>query len=275
MDRLRTSGVGMLLNASMVLKSQNIFDLPKNYLARKIISFSSIRNTTHALSVFNKNMMILLFSVLISSCTKPPYNDFKPDHSMRRDMAGGATTGAFVGAITTGVLSSTLIGGAIGGTVGTVRAVYKDSKPYLVKQLKKQRIQFVEYGDTMTLIVPTDIYFMFMSPRLNELAYPGLLNIVKLLKLYPNTPIYVAGFTDNVGSKKHKKALSQAQAETMMTYLWANDFHSVQLKTEGFGDQFAIGENSIVHGSAYNRRIEIQWFTNMVAQADQPIFTTK
>lgn len=127
----------------------------------------------------------------------------------------------------------------------------------------------------MTLLIPTDKYFMFMSPRLNELCYPGLLNVVKLLRLYPKSPIYVAGFTDNVGSRYHKKRMSQAQAETMMTFLWANGVRSIQLKAEGYGDKNDIGDNRIVHGSAYNRRIEIQWFTGLVATADQPILDMK
>ncbi len=98
---------------------------------------------------------------------------------------------------------------------------------------------------------------------------------MKLLKHYPKTPIYVAGFTDNVGAKAHKNRLSQAQAETMMTYLWANGIRSVQLQTQGFGDKFAIGQNEVIHGSAYNRRIEIQWFTGLVAQEAQPVLDMK
>ncbi|RUR13750.1 C-OmpA-like family protein CmpA [Legionella sp. km772] len=213
---------------------------------------------------------------LLSSCgVHPPYNNFKPDNRMGRTAAAGAASGSVVGAITSGTLTGTLAGGAVGGTIGTIRAIYKDSKPAIVKQLKKESIQFVEYGDTMTLIIPTDKYFMFMSPRLNELCYPGLMNVVKLLKLYPQSPIYVAGFTDNVGSRRHKKLMSQAQAETMMTYLWANGIRSIQLKAEGYGDKNTIGDNMVVHGSAYNRRIEIQWFTGLVAKADQPILDMK
>lgn len=218
----------------------------------------------------------LIISLLCSCGTQhPPYNNFKADQTMTRGTTAGVATGSIVGAITSGTLTGTLVGGAVGGTIGTARAVYKNSKPAIVKQLKKQSIQFVEYGDTMTLIIPTDKYFMFMSPRLNELCYPGLMNIVKLLKLYPQSPIYVAGFTDNVGARRNKKLMSQAQAETMMSFLWANGIRSIQLKAEGYGDKNNIGENSFTHGSAYNRRIEIQWFTNFVAQAKQPILDMK
>lgn len=152
---------------------------------------------------------------------------------------------------------------------------FRDTKTKLIKQLKKQDIQFLEYGDTMTLIVPTDKYFRFGGPRINELCYPGLNNIVKLLRLYPKSPIYVAAFTDNVGSARHKRRLSQAQAETMMTFLWANGVASQRLKPEGYGDKNEVSDNQLIHGSAQNRRIEIQWFTGVIAQERSQVMYVK
>lgn len=214
-----------------------------------------------------------LMICLLSSCFHPPYNNFRTDHRTARRAAGGAAFGSAAGALTSGTLTGALLGGAIGGTIGAVIGIHKDSKPSIVKELRKQNIQFVEYGDTMTLIVPTDKYFMFQSPRLTELCYPGLNNIVRLLKLYPQSPIYVAGFTDNVGSRFHKRMLSQAQAETILTFLWANGIQAYRLKAEGYGDKNTVSENKLIHGSAQNRRIEIQWFTGLVAQAQpQAIF---
>lgn len=219
-------------------------------------------------------LQILCYGLILcflSSCNHPPYNNFKPNQRTTGQAVGGAAVGSVAGLVTGGTLTGTVIGAAIGGTVGAVNGVYKNTKPSLVRQLRKQDIQFVEYGDTMTLIVPTDKYYIFMSPRLNELCYPGLANIVRLLKLYPKSPIYVAGFTDNVGSSRHKKLLSQAQAETMLTFLWANDIRAMQLKAEGYGDKHDIADNEWIHGSAQNRRIEIQWFTGLVAKAQSPI----
>lgn len=136
---------------------------------------------------------------------------------------------------------------------------HRQHRGQLIKQLQKQDIELVTYGDTMTLIVPTDKYFIFNSPRLNEDCYQGLLNIIRLLKQCPCSMIYVAGFTDNVGSARHKKRMSRAQAETMLSFLWANDIRSSRLKAEGYGDKNDIGSNALIHGSAFNRRIEIQW----------------
>ncbi|CEG58477.1 C-OmpA-like family protein CmpA [Legionella fallonii] len=208
-----------------------------------------------------------LMICLLSSCFHPPYNNFRTDHRTARKAVGGAAFGAATGALAGGTITGALIGGVIGGGVGATVGLYKDSKPSIIKELRKQDIDFVEYGDTMTLYVPTDKYYMFASPRFNELCYPGLINIIRLLKLYPNSPIYVAGFTDNVGSRYHKRLLSQAQAETMLSYLWANNIQAYRLKAEGYGDKHAVSENTLIHGSAQNRRIEIQWFTGLVAQA--------
>jgi outer membrane protein OmpA-like peptidoglycan-associated protein len=217
---------------------------------------------------------MVVIAILNSCAFHPPYNNFKPDSRATRRAGTGIIIGASVGALASGA-SGALIGGVAGGAVGTISGLYKDSKPSLIKQLSKQSIQYVQYGDTMTLIVPTDKYFIFMSPRLNELCYPALANILKLLKLYPLSPIYVAGFTDNVGSDLHKKRITQAQAETMLTFLWANDIKAMRLKAEGYGDKNDIADNKLIHGSAQNRRIEIQWFTGVVAQAQPYIMDMK
>ncbi len=212
-----------------------------------------------------------LMICLLTSCFHPPFNNFRTDHQIARKTGVGAGVGGVVGAVASGTLAGTLIGAGVGGTIGALVGTYKESKPRIIKALSKQDILFIQYGDTMTLVVPTDKYFMFNSPRINELCFPGLNNIVRLLKFYPKCSIYVAGFTDNVGSRYHKRMLSQAQAETMLTFLWANDIHAMRLKAEGYGDKNPVGDNELIHGSAFNRRIEIQWFNCLAVQAPAPM----
>ena len=81
-----------------------------------------------------------------------------------------------------------------------------------------------------------------------------------MLKRYPHSTIYVAGFTDDIGSHEDKVKLTQARAEAMLTFLWANAISAKRLNAEGYGSKHAIGDNHLIHGSAYNRRLEIQWF---------------
>lgn len=230
--------------------------------------------------MLSKSTGIITLGVLVSllsACFKPPYNNFKSDQVITRRAIAGTTAGAITGGIAAGTTGA-IVGGAAGGTVGVIIGLQKDSRKNLIKELKKQDIQYVQYGDTMTLVVPTDKYYMFNSPRLNEQRSSGLINIVKLLQYYPKSPIYVAAFTDNVGSSYHKRELSQSQAETMMTFLWANNIAAKRLKAEGYSDKNDISDNHLIHGSAQNRRIEIQWFTGFVNTQNQQVaaaMTTK
>jgi outer membrane protein OmpA-like peptidoglycan-associated protein len=214
--------------------------------------------------------------VATASCVRPPYNNFKRPPQTAQKVAKVGVAGLIVGSIASGgTLAGALTGGAVGGVIGGAMGLSHETKKSIINELQNQQVQYVQYGDTMTLVVPTDIYYMFQSPRLNELAYPGLLNIIKLLKLYPCTPIFVAGFTDNVGSREHKKRMSQAQAETMMTYLWANGIKAARLKPEGYGDKYDISDNKLIHGSAHNRRIEIQWLSGVYPREESLAYLTK
>ncbi len=199
-----------------------------------------------------------LIAFTLSACFHPPYNNFHKDPPNLKRTAMGLGIGAGVGTL----LGSTVAGLLIGGTAGTIINLYRTNKQNIINEIRKEDMQYIEYGDTMTLIVPTDHYYLFNSAQLNDICYEGLNNIVRLLKLYPKSRIYVAGFTDNVGPMENQLKLSQARAEAMLTFLWAHDIPAHLLKAKGYGKHFSIGDNSLIHGSAYNRRIEIQWFSS-------------
>lgn len=220
-----------------------------------------------------KTFTWMLSTFILSACVQPPFNHFQPPPPHIKPIVVGTGLGALAGglignAITGAALGGALAGGAIGAGLGTAMSIYLSTKPAIIADLNKYNIQFVEYGDTMTLIIPTDHYFLADSPQLNEGCYPGLSAILQLLAFYPCSQIYVAGFTDNVGSREHQIQRSRAQAETMLTFLWANHIPAKYLKSEGYGDRHPIGDNRWIHGSAYNRRIEIQWFN--VPRNDHP-----
>jgi outer membrane protein OmpA-like peptidoglycan-associated protein len=208
--------------------------------------------------------LFLLLALTLSGCSRfhPPYNNFKDDHRPLKRTTTAAAAGAGTGAIIGSLAGNTAAGAIIGGAAGTALSVYRNSQKTLIKRLENEDIQYIAYGDTRTLVIPTDRYFLFNSPHLNDICYAGLNNIVRLLKQYPNTPIYVAAFTDDVGSRYHKRMLTQARAETMLTFLWANDIAAQRLHAEGYGDKHDVGDNHWIRGSAYNRRIEIQWVDN-------------
>lgn len=214
-------------------------------------------------------IIVGLLALLFSGCFYPPFNNFNPEHRRVNQVAFGAVVGAGAGAAIGAIAGSAPAGALIGGVAGAATGAYYNTKHALLNEIQHQDIQYIKYGDTITLLVPTDRYFQFNSPLLNDICYPGLNNIVKLLKYSPQSPVYVAGFTDDVGSRHHKRMLSQARAETMLTFLWANDIHAQRLRAEGYADQHDVGDNHLIHGSAYNRRIEIQW-QDIAYSPDQP-----
>ena len=109
---------------------------------------------------------ISLLALSLSGCFKPPYNDFQDDHRVIKQAAVYGGIGAGIGAVVGSVAGSTAIGAAVGGVAGITSAAYKNTKKGLIKELQAQDIQLIQYGDTMTLLVPTDRYYLFNSPRL-------------------------------------------------------------------------------------------------------------
>lgn len=198
---------------------------------------------------------LLLLCVLMSACYRPPYNQFEPPQTLFTHTVVGAGVGAIAGT----AAGAPVLGTGIGLASGAVVGLLKTSRPYLIKKMKAHDIQLVEYGDTITLVVPTDRYYVFNRPQLHELQYPGLEAMLNFIRLYPKAMFAVVGFSDNVGSRRVNTQLASARAHTMVTFLYANGFSSKQLFAESFGPRYAIGDQTLVHGAAYNRRIEIQW----------------
>lgn len=142
---------------------------------------------------------------------------------------------------------------------GFSRTDYLKARKELVKHVEKGDIQVVNEGHQVTLIIPTDKYFIFDSSRLNDLKHAPLTDIVNIIKCFPNTTMYVAGFTDDVGSYEHKRKLSQERAQAITAYLWSHGINERMIEAEGYGDKYAHANNNLIHGSALNRRVEIQW----------------
>jgi outer membrane protein OmpA-like peptidoglycan-associated protein len=187
-------------------------------------------------SRLNTFFRISLLSIFMTGCFNPPFNDFRD--AVQTDPSAISPF--------------------------TLRA-------RLIEKLRREDIQFIRYGDQYTLIVPTDHYFVFNSAQLNDICYPGLNDLAALIKTYHYDKIYVAAFTDDIGTDQHKDQLSNARAQTMLTFLWAKRILAERLVAEGYGDEHDIGDNRFIHSSAYNRRIEIQWTeTQKVARERSP-----
>lgn len=181
--------------------------------------------------------LILCLTSSLSSCFQPPFNNFKADKFELGD-SDACEQPSYHSRAERNTIARTTI-----------------------RHLAAESIQFVQRGDKMTLIIPTDKYYLFNSPDLDDTEFTALNNIAKLVRLFPCSRFIVAGFSDDIGKKSLQDKLAKARADTMVTFLWAKGVPAQRLKSESFGQRFPVGNNKIIHGSAYNRRIEIQWWT--------------
>jgi outer membrane protein OmpA-like peptidoglycan-associated protein len=171
--------------------------------------------------------------------------------------------------------SRTILANNYGIHFSKMSHIPKTDKQYITQMLYRYNIQFIQYRDTVTLIVPIDQYFLFNSERLNDLCLDGLNYIVDLIELYPCTTVYVAAFSDDVGPRQIRNDLSQARAEAMLTFLWANGIPSRKLRANGFGGRYPIADHQTVRGAALNRRLEIQWTVNPDETLDNAVMAMK
>lgn len=67
--------------------------------------------------------------------------------------------------------------------------------------------------------------------------------------------IKVDGYTDSVGDAGYNQRLSEARANTVVSYLATNDVELSRMTAEGHGEDNPVADNSTPEGRAMNRRI--------------------
>lgn len=211
-----------------------------------------------------KSLFYLVFVMVLGGCTSsnnPPYNDFQSGNKEKTYVETGAVvaTGVTVGLLTTPLLG---IGTTALGSPVVLDGLQGESSETIIKKLSAEDVQVIQEGKRITLIIPTDKYYLTDSYKLNDLQYKGLNNIVALVLKSSHGKIYVAGFTDDgIPGLSNRTTLSQEQAESMADLLWANGVSLRRLVIVGYGRRYDIADNDLIHGSAMNRRVEIQWET--------------
>lgn len=102
-----------------------------------------------------------------------------------------------------------------------------------------------------------DIQFDSGAVTLQSSAKKILKSVVQAVNRCPAHHIYINGYTDSYGDAKANKALSQARAEAVMSYLVGLGIQPARLKARGFGEKNPIANNKTEAGRAKNRRIEL------------------
>ncbi|WP_047247016.1 OmpA family protein [Maribacter thermophilus] len=84
-----------------------------------------------------------------------------------------------------------------------------------------------------------------------------MVDIITILKEYPNAKFTVEGHTDSVGSAKLNQSLSESRALAVKEFLVEKGIEEFRLSAVGYGEDKPIATNNTRAGRAQNRRVEI------------------
>ena len=110
---------------------------------------------------------------------------------------------------------------------------------------------------TGSRLVMRNLYFETDSFHLLEESFPELEKLYDLMVQNPTIEIEIGGHTDNIGSEKYNKLLSEKRALEVKTYLVAKGINAERIETKGYGITMPVDTNDTPEGRALNRRTEI------------------
>ena len=104
---------------------------------------------------------------------------------------------------------------------------------------------------TITFVTGTD---KFAAPKIvpEKLQY-----VLDALNKYPSLKLDIEGHTDNVGSAKMNKALSQKRANKIQSWLVSKGVAKDRLTATGYGLEKPVATNKTAKGRQENRRVEL------------------
>ena len=84
-----------------------------------------------------------------------------------------------------------------------------------------------------------------------------MVDIITILKEYPNSKFTVEGHTDSVGSEKLNQSLSESRALSVKEFLVDKGIEEFRLSAVGYGESKPMATNNTKAGRTQNRRVEI------------------
>lgn len=191
----------------------------------------------------------------------------------------GAGSGAVLGGLIGHAAGNTGVGAIIGTAVGAGAGVLIGNRMDKVKQQAQQvenaKVEEVKDTNGLTAVKCTfDSGILFNTGKADlSSAAKSSLNDFAQNVLNKNTDVDVAiqGYTDNQGWKNSTAAesteknldLSRQRAQAVEAYLKSCGVSGKQIKkTEGFGEQNPVQDNSTEAGRQQNRRVEIYMYAS-------------
>lgn len=136
----------------------------------------------------------------------------------------------------------------------TVNVILPDVSGY-ERKVGDVSLQKVEAGKKIVL---NNIFFDVNQSSLRKESYSELGRALKLMNDISSMNIEISGHTDNVGSSKSNKALSEDRAKAVMNYLVENGASKDRITYKGYGSTQPVANNATEAGRQMNRRTEFK-----------------
>jgi len=209
-----------------------------------------------------KLLLIALVGALTACMSTDPYTGQQKASNTAKGAGIGAVTGAIIGAATSsdddrkkGVITGAVAGAAVGGGVG----YYMDRQEAALRaKLEGTGVRVVREGDSIRLVMPSNITFGVDRYEVRPEFYNTLESVALVLKEFNKTNIRIAGHTDSTGSSEYNQTLSERRAASVGQLLISQGIASGRVWTTGYGERYAIADNSTEYGRQANRRVELE-----------------
>jgi len=126
---------------------------------------------------------------------------------------------------------------------------------YVPQVLYFEDIKEIAIGDKIIL---KNIFFDFDRSTLRPESIEELTRLIDFLEKRPTLRIEISGHTDNRGSERYNKRLSEQRAKTVVDYLIDKGIALDRLEFAGYGFDEPIADNDTDEGRQMNRRTEFK-----------------
>jgi outer membrane protein OmpA-like peptidoglycan-associated protein len=197
------------------------------------------------------------FGLLTGCSTVNPYTGQTQTSDATVGTGIGALGGAGLGAILGGGRGA-LIGGAVGAlTGGLIGNSFDKENAELRNNLVGTGVQVQQNGNSIQLIMASDVTFRTGSANINGDFYPTLDSVARVVKKYNQTNVVVTGYTDTVGNDGFNQILSENRAQSVGSYLASRGVAPNRIFTQGRGKRDPMASNATASGRSLNRRVVI------------------
>jgi outer membrane protein OmpA-like peptidoglycan-associated protein len=212
-----------------------------------------------------KRMSVAVLAVAVAGCAGMKGPSDRPFENWEKGAAIGAIGGAVLGAAayrrdrTKGAVLGAVGGGLAGGAVG----VYMDRQK---RDLEKNLAQEIQAGQARVEKLPNDVVRITMTSQTafdtnSTTIKPGFNStmdkLADVVVRYDKTTLTIVGHTDNTGTDKYNRDLSQRRALSVAQYFESQKVNPLRLATAGKGESQPVASNSAEAGRQANRRVEI------------------